>query len=216
MMTRVCPCCKVEKPVTEFYKSTKDTCGVASRCKVCDREYHSSDRRKQQKKRAHVAWYAKNGAKYLEGKRTATKIKRLKALEEKVKVLGALDNSRKVAWRKGRAQRSLYKAQAQPIWVDEAHHHRIAAIYAATQQLQELTGAIYHVDHIVPLKADMVCGLHVWWNLQPMPEKMNILKNNIFDPTIFPEQGEVAFPSGGGLSLVQNTMPATIVEENDE
>jgi len=36
------------------------------------------------------------------------------------------------------------------------------------------------------------CGV---WH-QPLPEKSNVIKNNIFNPAIFPEQGELARPIG--------------------
>tara|TARA_R110000822_G_scaffold152130_3_gene291406 strand:+ start:195 stop:833 length:639 start_codon:yes stop_codon:yes gene_type:complete len=212
-MINTCSICNVAKPYTEFYKAAKAKNGCSNRCKACDLAYQRS--RQADKAVANTRWYEKNRDTYLSGKREATKAKRVSAAEYRVQATGILDGTQEARWRKNRAARMMSKIQATPAWSNAEHKTRINAIYALTQQLQEVTGAIYHVDHIVPLHSNLVCGLHVWWNLQPLPEKTNILKNDAFDPAIFPEQGEVAFPFGGGRPVVRTTLLVK-VEESDE
>ena len=43
---------------------------------------------------------------------------------------------------------------------------------------RQATGIDWHTDHIVPIKGEKVCGLHVWNNLQVIPAVVNIKKGN--------------------------------------
>ncbi len=75
------------------------------------------------------------------------------------------------------ASRRAKKKHAMPQWADRA---AIAAIYREAKKLMRETGIDWHVDHIVPLKHPLVCGLHVAHNLQLLPGAENVRKNNRF------------------------------------
>ena len=71
--------------------------------------------------------------------------------------------------------RRALKRKACPAWVDK---DQIKNVYEKARTLTKQTGTTYHVDHIVPLKHELVCGLHVPWNLQIIPAAENIAKAN--------------------------------------
>ena len=54
----------------------------------------------------------------------------------------------------------------------------IEAIYMQAKSIKLQTGAEVHVDHIVPLAAEDMCGLHVPWNLQITSAGYNCKKQN--------------------------------------
>ena len=72
-------------------------------------------------------------------------------------------------------QRQKRVIQATPSWADL---ERIATIYEVCLKISEKTGVKHHVDHVVPLKGENVCGLHVEGNLAIIPAKMNLAKSN--------------------------------------
>ena len=65
---------------------------------------------------------------------------------------------------------------ATPPWADAALFASMRAIYATANPKFD------HVDHIVPLKHELVCGLHVPWNLQVVPRRYNLAKSNNWWP----------------------------------
>lgn len=65
-----------------------------------------------------------------------------------------------------------YIRQATPPWADQA---AIDAIYRRCPK-------DWHVDHIIPLRGKLVCGLNVAENLQYLPAAENCSKGNRFDP----------------------------------
>ena len=76
-----------------------------------------------------------------------------------------------------RYYRKLYAAW--PDWL--ADDPRYAEIYQRCKALRGL-GFDVQVDHVVPICSDLVCGLHVPWNLEIINTKVNLQKSNTWWP----------------------------------
>lgn len=83
---------------------------------------------------------------------------------------------------KGRTYAAQYRAgklKATPVWFDQA---RVDEIYARAVRIGKCLGINLHVDHIVPLRSKLVCGLHWGSNLQILSGRLNQKKSNRFWP----------------------------------
>lgn len=79
------------------------------------------------------------------------------------------------------AKRRAAKIERTPVWLTQDDLWLIAQAYAIASVRTKLFGFSWHVDHIVPLQGEAVSGLHVPWNLQVIPGRDNIAKNNAFE-----------------------------------
>jgi len=75
------------------------------------------------------------------------------------------------------AKRRKKVIKATPQWFEEKE---IQNIYIESAKITKETGIIHHVDHIVPLIHDLVCGLHCKDNLQIITADENLSKSNNF------------------------------------
>lgn len=82
------------------------------------------------------------------------------------------------------AKRRAIKNMAIPSW---ANLEKITKIY-------NLCPKGYHVDHIIPLQGELVCGLHCEHNLQYLTAKENLSKGNRFDQDNYIEVYEYCEP----------------------
>jgi hypothetical protein len=73
------------------------------------------------------------------------------------------------------AVRRANKKGAVPGWFNKAE---AAAIYNEADRLRREHGSVVHVDHIVPLTSELVCGLHWAGNLRIMSGADNQAKGN--------------------------------------
>lgn len=77
------------------------------------------------------------------------------------------------------ANRRAIAKQATPGW---ANKFFIAEAFHLAKLREQICGGNWHVDHIVPLQSDKVCGLHVENNLQVIPARHNLTKSNVYWP----------------------------------
>ncbi len=185
-----CKTCDIEKEYGEFYKEVKNKSGFGKTCKECQsshkRAYYIKNRESLLKKRAE---YRKNNKdkikKYQEEyscenpqvARKAKKKWRLKP-ENKEQMANlsknwAVNNRDKRRYMSSRRRAS--KLNATPKWADM---EKIAGVYTGAKKLEDLMGLKFHVDHIIPLQGENVCGLHIWENLQVLEASLNIKKGN--------------------------------------
>ena len=68
--------------------------------------------------------------------------------------------------------------QATPSWLTRSQKSEIRQLYQIAITMTKTTGEQYVVDHIIPLRSDSVCGLHVPWNLRVMTQEENLKKSN--------------------------------------
>jgi 5-methylcytosine-specific restriction endonuclease McrA len=81
------------------------------------------------------------------------------------------------------AKRRAQKRDATPIWLTEDMLKEIEYIYFLASDVGILTGEEYHVDHIIPINGDGICGMHVPWNLQVISKDDNLRKSNKWSNT---------------------------------
>jgi hypothetical protein len=73
---------------------------------------------------------------------------------------------------------------ATPPWLTRRQKSEIRQLYQIAITMTKTTGEQYVVDHIVPLRGETVCGLHVPWNLRVITQEENLKKSNkLVDPT---------------------------------
>ena len=72
-------------------------------------------------------------------------------------------------------QRRKHVRVATPPW---ANMDSIKLKYVEAQTMGFVSGVSHHVDHIVPLQGETVCGLHVHYNLRAIPATDNVKKGN--------------------------------------
>lgn len=114
------------------------------------------ERNKEKKKQMDKEWAAKNRDK-------------VNAASRAYYARNKLEHRERCA-RRGRMQKL-----STPKW---ASFSSILLKYKERERMSLLTGLVHHVDHIIPLQGENVCGLHVENNLRVILARDNWSKNN--------------------------------------
>lgn len=162
MQTKICKTCGQNLKVDSFYKAKQGKFGVRASCKDCEGKKQSFYRSSSEQK-DRISLYNKA---YPKDKKLSAQKAWVKSNYDYVLSYNA-------------SRRQLSKRATFVGYKEE-----IEVFYWMTRDLRAVTGEEYHVDHIVPLKGESVCGLHVPWNLQILPSDINMSKSNNFDPAI--------------------------------
>lgn len=76
------------------------------------------------------------------------------------------------------ANRRAAKLQATPNWFREFDEFVMDIAYKTAKEREEVYGIPFHVDHIIPLQGETVCGFHRGLNVQVIPAYENLSKGN--------------------------------------
>jgi len=124
-------------------------------------------------------YYEKNKTKILSKiKKSRIRVPRIVRSPEMIKEQKRQWNIKNKGWknfltRKRQAQIS----RATPKWTNI---DAIREIYILSEAISYQTGIKHHVDHIIPLQGNLVCGLHIPENLQIITENENLKKGRKF------------------------------------
>jgi hypothetical protein len=180
-----CSKCQLMLDVSNFTKSSTSKSGYVNYCRACTNEIYMAkaeyisernkkfrDQNREKIREKDSKYYEKNKEKII-AKTTAWRSENqdlAKSYEKKWR-----DSNRHMRLAAQAAYRSA-KDSATPKWLTSSHKKNIQEFYKNCPKGME-------VDHIVPIRSNVACGLHVPWNLQYLPAKINHAKASNFIDT---------------------------------
>ena len=188
-----CTRCGELKPISEFPRNRQAKSGIRPRCKVC----HSADARawalaNHERYKARLrAYHRAHGGKDGGPPRMRTGPAPLEVRREKKRDYAWRNREKFKEWNlrwaaknkhvaaEGCRRRQVSKQQATPRW---ANRFFVQEAYALARLRTLALGEPWVVDHIVPIKSEIVCGLHNEFNLQVIPSRDNRAKSNRYWP----------------------------------
>lgn len=140
-----------------------------------DPEYHAKQKVRATKRRSDDAYREKERLKAAARKATLEGYQARCNAQSKYKKANPYKGAKDASYRRA------MQLSATPMWLSKEHLAEMEVMYAEASKLTA-SGDTHHVDHIVPLRSKIVCGLHVPWNLQLLQAFDNLSKNNRWWP----------------------------------
>ena len=167
---KACNKCGDVKALAEFAKSVSRRDGLQLSCRACCAAWAKSNRESKRKSRNAYYWRNRD-----------SEIAKARAWQEQNVEKRRASNSRYHS-KNSRAifaRKRSVKLRAMPAWANRFFIQEAARLAALRTKV---TGIPHELDHIVPLKSPLVCGLHVENNLRVIPREENIRKSNRYWP----------------------------------
>lgn len=148
---KICGKCGETKPLTEFHTNGKRP---MYQCRACRKQY--------------------DAARWAQAPRLRSTIAMLSRFFDKERHTRYARKSSKKGGTARSAMHHARKMKAIPMWLTVG---KVMEVYAEAAK-RRAAGELCHVDHIVPLKSNLVCGLHNEFNLRIIPSSENQRKSN--------------------------------------
>lgn len=162
-------CLKIKVKEGNFRRHAECEGGVVAKCHSCFNRDRPSRAGDEYAKKLWKKYYTDNREKLLK-KQKYDKARKIREAERYIRDKDRISKVSKAYTQSARGKavrnqnarvRAAMMKKAQPEWLSPEQVEEMRVFYWLAQDLKAVSGEVYHVDHIVPLRGGNVCGLHV-------------------------------------------------------